>query len=40
MVVPCNKWVQEVVQTEVDRGLPTKRTCSSEADPEIIMTIT
>ena len=40
MVVPCNKWVWEVVQTDIDRGLPAKRTHSSEADPQIIMTIT
>ena len=40
MVVPHNKWVWEVVQTNIDRGPPVKRTCSSEADLEIIMTIT
>ena len=40
MVVPHNKWVQEVVETDMDRGPPAKRTHSSEADPEIIMTIT
>ena len=40
MVVPHNKRAQEVVQTKLDRGLPAKRTHSSEADLEIIMTIT
>ena len=40
MVVPHNKWVQEVVQTDIDRGPPAKRTHSSEVDLEIIMTIT
>ena len=40
VVVPCNKWVREVVQTDTDRDPPAKRTHSSEADLEIIMTIT
>ena len=40
VVVPHNKWVWEVVQTDTDRGPPAKRTCSLEVDPEIIMTIT
>ena len=38
-MVPHNKQVWEVVQTDIDRGLPAKRTHSSEADLEIIMTI-
>ena len=40
IVVPQNKWAREVVQTELDAGPLAKRTCSSEADPEIFMTIT
>ena len=40
IVVPRNKQVRELVQTDIDRGPPVKRTHSSEADPEIIMTIT
>ena len=40
MVVLGNKQVWELVQTDIDRGLPAKRTHSSEADWEIIMTIT
>ena len=39
-VVPCNKWIWEVVQTDTDRSPPAKRTHSSEVDPEITMTIT
>ena len=40
VMVPQNKWAREVMQIELDVGPPAKRTRSSEADPEIIMTIT
>ena len=39
MVVPCNKWAREVLQVDLDVGPPAKRTRSSEADPEIFMTL-
>ena len=40
MVVQNNKKTRQVVQIELDNGPPAKRTQSSEANPEIIMTIT
>ena len=40
LVVSCNKWAREMLQADLDAGPPAKRTRSSEADPEILMTIT